>query len=83
MNEAERKARMELNKWSVKLHNWYLEAVCNLDDEHFNKHANKSFEELSAEQQGIDRFIAEKVIVELQAAEERGREERILGGPGS
>lgn len=44
-----------------QLHNWYLEAVRDLDEEHYNKNAEKPFDELTAEQKFIDEAIADRI----------------------
>jgi len=49
-----------------EMHEWYLEAIKNLKSESFNPNANKSFEELTKEQQSIDNFISKKVNDKIQ-----------------
>ena len=44
-----------------QLHEWYLAATAELSPEFYNPEAQKSFDELTPEQQYIDRFIAGKV----------------------
>jgi hypothetical protein len=44
-----------------KLHEWYLEATKELDQDHYNSKAQKAYSELTQEQQYIDIYIADKI----------------------
>ena len=44
------------------LHDWYLEAIKDLDSSHYNLAAKKPYTELSEQQKDIDRYIARKII---------------------
>ena len=44
-----------------QLHEWYLDAVRQIEQENFNPKANKPYGELNRQQKYIDEFIADKV----------------------
>jgi len=44
-----------------QLHDWYLEAIKDLEDEYYNKKAKKDFDELTPEQKFIDEFISDRI----------------------
>jgi hypothetical protein len=45
-----------------KLHEWYLEATKSLNPESYNPNAQKSYDDLTAEQKYIDNYIADETI---------------------
>ena len=51
-----------------QLHHWYLEATKDLDPDNFNPNAQKSYDELTEQQQFIDRYIANKVGAQIDKA---------------
>jgi len=52
-----------MKEWinAKQLHDWYLEAIRTLHPESYNPNAAKPFEELTEEQQEIDKYIATRV----------------------
>lgn len=45
------------------LHAWYLEATAKLSPESYNPNAQKHYDDLTDEQQFIDRYIAQKIMI--------------------
>jgi hypothetical protein len=70
---------MEKEKLAEQLHNWYLEAIRQIQKENYNTNADKPYSELTEEQKFIDRFIADKILTLLELKEE-GVEEDVIRG---
>lgn len=51
-----------LEKLAEQLHEWYLEEVRRLKPESYNPEAQKPYNQLTSEQQDIDRYIARKIL---------------------
>lgn len=52
---------MNREKLARKLHEWYREAIANLDPANYNANSDKEYEALNDEQRSIDRFLAGKI----------------------
>ncbi len=50
-----------------QMHEWYLEAIGQLDPKNFNHDAQKSYDQLREQQKDIDRYIAGQVLAVIKA----------------
>lgn len=60
-----------------QLHEWYLEATCEINPAHYNSRAQKPYSELKEGQKFIDKYIADKCNQALTNAKQEGREEAL------
>jgi len=61
-HSEENELAYEVERLAKELHGWYLEATKTMNPESYNSNAQKSYEDLTEQQRGIDRFIAEKIL---------------------
>ena len=59
MKKIIKQAQEEL---AEQLHNWYLEAIKELDPENYNPDAQRKYADLREQQKFIDRYIAKKIL---------------------
>ncbi|MHA1278992.1 MAG: hypothetical protein ACTSQ8_17505 [Candidatus Helarchaeota archaeon] len=52
----------EIDSLARLLHEFYLEAVKHIEEQHYNKNAKKDYDELTPEQKFIDMYIAKKLL---------------------
>lgn len=59
--------RDDIEELAEKLHKWYLEIVARLKPASYNPEAQKPYNELTSQQQEIDRYIASKVLAYFES----------------
>jgi len=68
-------------KLAKQLHDWYLEAIEDLDPENYNHEAQRQYKDLREQQKQIDRYIAIQILKLLRStiqAEKEALIEKII-----